>query len=110
MSGKLPAMNALTIHGNPVPAEQLLGQLHWRYATKQFDPNRKIDAHTWSALEEALTLSRFERWAPTVGLLSLSRTRGIPRQKLAPASFGQPEITAASRLIVFAARTDPDRS
>jgi len=31
--------------------EQLLGQLNWRYATKQFDPNRKISAQDWATLE-----------------------------------------------------------
>jgi len=29
--------------GHPDSTEQVLGQLHWRYATKRFDPNRKID-------------------------------------------------------------------
>jgi hypothetical protein len=28
-----------------------------RYATKQFDPQRKIDSSTWATLEEALILS-----------------------------------------------------
>lgn len=27
-----------------IDSKQLLGQLNWRYATKQFDPNRKISA------------------------------------------------------------------
>src|SRR5580692_5828580 len=89
---------------NPVPAEQLLGQLHWRYATKQFDPSRKIDAHTWAALEEALTLSAssggLQPWAFIVV------TDQNIRAKLLPASFGQPQITTASHLVVFAARTD----
>jgi nitroreductase len=89
---------------NPVSAEQLLGQLHWRYATKQFDPSRKIDADTWSALEEALTLSAssggLQPWAFIVV------TDQNIRAKLLPASFGQPQITDASHLVVFAARTD----
>jgi nitroreductase len=89
---------------NPISAEQLFGQLHWRYATKQFDPDRKIDAHTWAALEEALTLSAssggLQPWAFIV------ITDPNIRARLAPASFGQPQITAASHLIVFAARTD----
>ena len=88
----------------PVPAEQVLGQLHWRYATKQFDPTRKIDSHTWSVLEEALSLSAssggLQPWAFIV------ITDPKIRAKLAPASFGQPQITAASHLVVFAARTD----
>ncbi|MET0252874.1 MAG: nitroreductase family protein [Terrimicrobiaceae bacterium] len=31
--------------------------MKWRYATKQFDPQRKIDSSTWATLEEALILS-----------------------------------------------------
>ena len=38
------------------PAD-LLTQLRWRYAVKQFDAARKIPADAWSALEEALVLS-----------------------------------------------------
>jgi nitroreductase len=37
--------------------QQLLDQLNWRYATKQFDPNRKISAQDLAALEQALVLS-----------------------------------------------------
>lgn len=88
----------------PVSTEQLLAQLHWRYATKQFDPSLKIDVRTWSALEEALTLSAssggIQPWAFVVV------TDPQIRAKLAPASFGQPQITTASHLVVFAARTD----
>ena len=32
----------------------LLGQLNWRYATKQFDPQRKISAADWAALEDRM--------------------------------------------------------
>ncbi len=32
----------------------LIDQLNWRHATKAFDPARKIDPATWSALEETL--------------------------------------------------------
>jgi nitroreductase len=42
---------------NPVKGEQLLTQLNWRYATKKFDPRRKILADDWAALETALILS-----------------------------------------------------
>lgn len=31
--------------------------LEWRYATKNFDPNKKIDAATWSQIEKSLILS-----------------------------------------------------
>jgi hypothetical protein len=39
---------------NPIKGEQLLTQLNWRYAAKQFDPTRKISAEDWATLENAL--------------------------------------------------------
>lgn len=37
--------------------EKLIESLEWRYATKKFDPNKKIDKKTWSALEKSLILT-----------------------------------------------------
>ncbi|MDX2186878.1 MAG: NAD(P)H-dependent oxidoreductase [Opitutaceae bacterium] len=34
--------------------EQLVDVTNWRYATKKFDPNRKIEASVWASLEHAL--------------------------------------------------------
>jgi hypothetical protein len=39
---------------NPIEGEQILTQLNWRYAVKQFDPTRKISRKDWSTLENAL--------------------------------------------------------
>jgi nitroreductase len=87
-----------------INSKQLLEQLNWRYATKQFDPNRKISTADWATLEEALTLS------PSSGGLQpwkfIVVTDPAMRAKLAPASYGQPQITAASHLVVFAARNN----
>jgi nitroreductase len=85
-----------------INSKQLLEQLNWRYATKQFDPNRKISAADWATLEDALTLT-----ASSGGLQPLKFivvTDPAMRAKLSPASYGQPQITAASHLVVFAAR------
>ena len=38
----------------PVPDEVFLRQLQWRYATKKFDPARKISPDDWRTLEQAL--------------------------------------------------------
>ncbi len=38
-------------------ASDLIDQLKWRYATKKFDPSKKIPAETWALLEQALVLS-----------------------------------------------------
>lgn len=87
-----PAMNTAT-------REQLVGQLNWRYATKQFDPARKIDAADWGTLEEALQLSPsslgLQLWKFVVV------TDPEVRAKLRAASYGQAQITDASHLVVF---------
>ena len=41
----------------PLPSPVLLEALHWRYATKMFDPVKKIPAETWAALEQSLVLT-----------------------------------------------------
>src|ERR1700722_1304498 len=85
-----------------IKSKQLLEQLNWRYATKQFDSNRKISAADWTTIEDALTLS------PSSGGLQPLKfivvTDPAMRAKLLPASYGQPQITSASHLVVFAAK------
>jgi len=80
--------------------QQLLEQLHWRYATKQFDPQRKIAPADWAALEDALVLTPsscgLQPWKFVVV------TDPVLREKLVPASWGQRQITDASHLVVFA--------
>ncbi len=87
----------------PVPSSQLLEALHWRYATKAFDPARKIPAETWTALENSLVLS-----ASSFGLqpyrFVVVNDRAM-RERLLPHAWGQTQITDASHLVIFAART-----
>jgi nitroreductase len=84
-------------------AARLLDALNWRYAVKKFDPERPIDAGTWNALEEALVLT-----ASGIGLQPwkfLVIDDHALRARLREASYGQPQITEADKLVVFAART-----
>ena len=73
-----------------INSNQLLEQLNWRYATKQFDPKRKISAQDWTTLEEALLLT------PSSGGLQpwkfIVVTDPAVRAKLLPASYGQAQI------------------
>ena len=41
----------------PVSNETLLQQLSWRYATKAFDPNKKISTDDWATLEKSHVLT-----------------------------------------------------
>jgi len=84
--------------------QDLLQSLTWRYATKRFDPGRKIPQATWDALEAALVL------APSSFGLQPWRFLVIQdpelRARLRPACWNQPQITEASHLVVFLARQD----
>jgi nitroreductase len=84
--------------------EQLISQLNWRYATKQFDPKRKISDRDWAALEEALLLtpSSFGLQPWTFIIVKDPAVRA----KLRSASWGQSQIVDASHLVVFASRTN----
>lgn len=87
-----------------ITSEELLGQLHWRYATKQFDTARKISPETWTALEESLVLT-----PSSFGLQPwkfLVVTDAAIRERLVPASWGQRQVADASHLVVFAVQSN----
>jgi nitroreductase len=85
-----------------VPAKTVTDALHWRYATKKFDPARTIPEETWAALEQALVLSPssfgFQPWKFVV-----VQDRAT-REKLAGASYGQRHPLDCSHFVVFSAR------
>jgi nitroreductase len=84
------------------PAD-VLDALRWRYATKVFDPNRKLTPEQVSALEQALVLTPssfgLQPWRFFV------ITNRELREKIRPHAWNQPQITDCSHLIVLAART-----
>jgi nitroreductase len=86
-----------------VSPTDLISALTWRYAVKQYDPSRSIAEAAWNALEEALVLTPsgigLQPWAFFVVDDKDTRAR------LREASYGQPQITDAAKLVVFAART-----
>lgn len=89
--------------------ETLIQQLNWRYATKQFDPQRKINPRDWATLEEALVLTPssfgLQPWKFIVV------TDPAVRERLLPVSWGQRQVVDASHLVVFAIKktlSEPD--
>ncbi len=85
-------------------ADQLLNSLRWRYATKKFDPARKIPASTWDAIEESMVLTPssfgLQPWKFIV-----VNDPGL-RSNLSGESWKQPQVTEASHYVVLTARTD----
>ena len=78
----------------------LLARLHWRYATKKFDPARKIHPSVWSALEEALVLTPSSYGLQPYRFVVISDPE--LRKRLRAASWDQPQVTDASHFVVFA--------
>lgn len=89
----------------PVSPDAILGQLRWRYATKKFDPTKKIAPEVWAKLEQAAVLAPssygLQPWKFVV------ITDPNMRKKLHPVSWNQAQILDASHLVVFAARNPP---
>jgi nitroreductase len=83
--------------------EAVLSALRWRYATKIFDPAKKIPDSTWEALEQSLVLTPssfgLQPWR-----FYIVKNEEV-RERLKAHSWGQSQVTDASHFIVFTART-----
>jgi nitroreductase len=89
----------------PVAPDTVLEQLKWRYATKKFDPGRKIAPELWAKLEAAAIHAPssygLQPWTFVVV------TDPEMRRRLHPVSYNQAQILDASHLVVFAAKNPP---
>lgn len=82
-----------------MPPSELLSALNWRYATKSFDPSKKISADTWSALEESLVLTPssfgLQPWKFIV-----IQDKAL-RESLVPHAWNQRQVADCSHLVVM---------
>jgi nitroreductase len=78
--------------------------LKWRYATKKFDPTKKISPEDLDILLEAVSLSASSYGLQPYKVLIVENPE--IREQLRSAAWGQSQITDASHLIVFANRTN----
>ncbi len=86
------------------PPEYVIDQLNWRYATKKFDPTKKIPEKIWQVLEKSLVLAPssfgLQPWKFIV-----VRNPEI-RSKLVEHSWGQTMVVDASHLVVLTIKKD----
>jgi nitroreductase len=86
--------------------DNYLESLNWRYATKKFNPEKQISDEDLNTLLEVIRLS-----PSSYGLqpyhVFIIKDKEL-REKLKAASLGQPQITDASYLVVFANNTSFD--
>ncbi|MGD0743876.1 MAG: NAD(P)H-dependent oxidoreductase [Verrucomicrobiota bacterium] len=88
--------------------QQILNALNWRYATKVFDPGRKIPAEVWYTLERALVLSPSSYGLQPYRFLVINDPS--TRAGLLPHSWNQKQVVDASHYVVFTARTQMTES
>lgn len=88
--------------------DSLVEALKHRYATKRFDPSKRIPAAQWEALEESLVLSPSSYGLQPWKFLVVDDP--ALRHELVGASWNQPQADEASHFVVFAVKEDLDEA
>lgn len=83
---------------------QIIESLNWRYATKAYDTSKKLSDEQVSMLIEAVRLTPSSYGLPAYKVIHVKDAE--IREKLKAVAWGQPQITDASDLFVFAIKTD----
>lgn len=73
--------------------------MNWRYATKKFNPEMKISSEDFDTICESLRLVPSSYGLQPVKYIVVNDKS--MREKLLPLAYNQPQITAASHLIVI---------
>lgn len=84
--------------------DQIINCLNWRYATKKFDPSRKISDDAWHALEQSLVLSP-SSFGQQPWKFFVIRNPEV-RKQLQEQAWGQSQVVDASHFVVLAIKTD----
>lgn len=77
----------------------IIYKLNWRYATKKFNPDKKLSSEKLEVLKEAFNLTAMSFGLQPVRLV-LVASADIKNQLL-PHAFGQKQVTDASHVLVF---------
>jgi nitroreductase len=86
----------------PLSPQDIVDALNWRYATRKFDPARKIPAAEWNALEQSLVLA-----PSSIGLQPWKFyiiTDPAMKERLMPAAWHQVQVVECSHFVVFTVR------
>ncbi len=87
----------------PLPPDDLLAAMNWRYAAKLFDSTKVIPPETWAALEKTLILTPSSYGLQPWRFIVI--TDRAVREKLLPHSWNQKQVTDCSHYVVFASVT-----
>lgn len=76
-----------------------LDRLKWRYATKKFDPSKKLSEVQINTLKEAFNLTATSYGLQTMKLIVLEDSQ--KRNDILPAAYNQKQVVDASHLLVL---------
>lgn len=79
---------------------EALESLKWRYATKQFDPSKKISQDLWGQLEDALRLSPSSYGLQPYRFVVVTDPK--IKKELVAAAWNQTQVADCSHWVVFA--------
>lgn len=88
--------------------KNIIEALNWRYATKKFDPTKKIPADQINQVLEAMRLSASSYGLQPWKFVLVNSPE--KREALKAAAYGQGQITDATAVVVLAVRTDVDEN
>lgn len=91
---------------NAMDPAALLEALEWRYATKRFDSEHRIEPETWMALEKSMVLTPSSYGLQPWRFLVVTDP-GV-RVQLVKHSWGQVQPAECSHFVVFAGKTSMD--
>lgn len=82
----------------------ILNALNWRYAVKEYDPSKKINDKDLQELIEVIRLAPSSFGLQPWKFIIVDNKQ--LRNKIKEKAWNQPQVTDASNIIVFCARTD----
>lgn len=86
----------------------LIDALNWRYATKQFDPSKRVSDADLETILVAGNLAATSYGLQPFKFVVVSDQQ--TQDELVPFSYNQPQVSQASHVIILAARTDVDEA
>lgn len=88
-------------------SSKTIEQLKWRYATKRFDPSKKLSEEKLNTLKESFNLTATSFGLQPLKLIVLSNPD--VREKLMEFTYNQPQIRDASHVLILCIEKEIDR-
>jgi nitroreductase len=83
-----------------ITPQNITRALNWRYATKSFDPNKKLTTHQLADLLNAIQLAPSSYGLQPYQIIVVSNQK--IKETLKDAAYNQPQLADASQVLVFA--------